>query len=511
MYTRPRPTEKGQILIILILALIVLLAFTALAVDVGMAFSDRRYDQSVADTAALAGAEKVSAIMRAHDPEINYNTLNDNKACLTDDESEWSVGDEWDAPLWMQGQPTQDVFTAAIERASRNNMTIDKLTDENLDNGVAIRCVDNGRNEAKYIEVKVMVSGVTPTSFAHFIFGGQLRNTVTAVVKVAPLTSFSYGNSILALNNECQGHIGGLDFNGTVNITTYNGGGIFSNQCMTAPGASADVTVCPGESDTPCDCNSMAGAIGYISNNKPINGDVCPAMQRYTEPVPREELNFKGCDEYTEPAKNLTLHSDRTISPGRYSNISAPGSKVNLKMEPGLYCIEDSFNINGGIIESLRLINNTDTAYSSGPCQKTDYACGVTIFMLTNPKAPNQTLTLIGNSGVHLYAPMDDNNLLGIDEPKPKVGLLIGTQDVPEVYTGEVHLGGDSGGEYLGTIFNPYGDLKISGNPSATTPPGFGFTSMIADTITFAGNVTVDVRYDKNLDIFGDAKLNMVK
>ncbi len=388
------------------------------------------------------------------------------------------------------------------------------LTTESPDNGVAIRCVDNGRNAPKYIEVKVMVSGITRTSFAHLIFGGLLRNTVTAVVKVAPNTSFSYGNSILALNNVCHGKIGGLDFNGTVNITTYNGGGIFSNQCMSAPGASADVTVCPGDVK-PCDCSSMDGAIGYISNTKPINGDICPEMVQYTEPVPREELNFKGCDEYTGPVKNLTIKGDETISPGRYNNISATGSKVNVKLKPGLYCIEDSFTINGGFIDSLRKANSTDLDYATGPCVDTDYSCGVTIFMLTKPRVPNQTLTLIGDSGVNLYAPVDKNNLheWPVSIPENVIGLLIGTQDTPEDmrWTGEVHLGGNSGGNYIGTIFNPYGNLKISGNPSAITPPVFGFSSLIADTITFSGNVTVDVRYDVNLDLFGKAKLNMQK
>ena len=59
-----RNRERGQILVILVLALIGLLAFTALAIDVGMVFSDRRYDQNVADASVLASAEKASEAVK---------------------------------------------------------------------------------------------------------------------------------------------------------------------------------------------------------------------------------------------------------------------------------------------------------------------------------------------------------------------------------------------------------------------------------------------------------------
>jgi uncharacterized membrane protein len=47
--------EKGQVLVILTVGIVVLLGFAALAIDGGMLYSDRRHDQNVADNAALAG------------------------------------------------------------------------------------------------------------------------------------------------------------------------------------------------------------------------------------------------------------------------------------------------------------------------------------------------------------------------------------------------------------------------------------------------------------------------
>jgi len=49
--------ERGQFLILFVLALAVLLGFVALTIDVGLAFQERRNAQNGADAAALAGAE----------------------------------------------------------------------------------------------------------------------------------------------------------------------------------------------------------------------------------------------------------------------------------------------------------------------------------------------------------------------------------------------------------------------------------------------------------------------
>src|SRR5687768_309010 len=49
-------SEKGQALVIIALAAVGLVAFTALAIDGGMVLSDRRHAQNAADTAAFAAA-----------------------------------------------------------------------------------------------------------------------------------------------------------------------------------------------------------------------------------------------------------------------------------------------------------------------------------------------------------------------------------------------------------------------------------------------------------------------
>lgn len=51
-----RNLERGQAIVLLAVTIVVLLGFTALAIDGGMVYADRRRAQNGADAAALAGA-----------------------------------------------------------------------------------------------------------------------------------------------------------------------------------------------------------------------------------------------------------------------------------------------------------------------------------------------------------------------------------------------------------------------------------------------------------------------
>ena len=80
-----KSTEKGQALIIIALAAVVLFGFAALAIDGSTAFSDRRHAQNAADTAAMAGAltyarkgNDIAAIKDAATGRATNNEYTDN-------------------------------------------------------------------------------------------------------------------------------------------------------------------------------------------------------------------------------------------------------------------------------------------------------------------------------------------------------------------------------------------------------------------------------------------------
>src|SRR5215204_1610227 len=82
-------TEKGQALIVVALAGIVLFGFAALAIDGSMAFSDRRKAQNAADSAALAAAlaytrdDNINDAVTTHATTNGYDGITRNEVTVT--------------------------------------------------------------------------------------------------------------------------------------------------------------------------------------------------------------------------------------------------------------------------------------------------------------------------------------------------------------------------------------------------------------------------------------------
>jgi uncharacterized membrane protein len=162
--------ERGQVFVILMVGVVALLGFAALAIDGGMYYSDRRYDQDVADSSALAGAGEAAREMVAN--ELNYSVFD----CASSD------------PHVLAGIAAVEAaaIAEAQSRALANNFTI--LGDLSTQHGVTTNCVvdTSSTYPKKYIEVHVMITTTVSSSFLHLFFGGQLQNTVEAVAIAEP-------------------------------------------------------------------------------------------------------------------------------------------------------------------------------------------------------------------------------------------------------------------------------------------------------------------------------------
>jgi len=83
--TSPRNDERGQVLVLTVLALTVLLGMTALVLDVGGWFRTQRRLQGTADAAALAGAQALPADPgNANSLALNYAGLNGGGVAAAD-------------------------------------------------------------------------------------------------------------------------------------------------------------------------------------------------------------------------------------------------------------------------------------------------------------------------------------------------------------------------------------------------------------------------------------------
>ena len=398
------PSEKGQVLVLVVLAVVALLGFTALAVDGSMLYSDRRFAQNGADASSLAGGGKAALIL---DSTMHYNNWNN---CTNS-----SI-----APAATAAR------VAAAVRAGDNGFVLN-ANDQNLSDlhGVTTQCGTDTSSgwPDNYLDVRVMLTKDTPASFSQLIFNGPLRNTVEAVTRVRPRMDYAYGYAIVALREDCpNSQTGGVHYDGNQTLFVTNGG-IFSNACMIkSGGVSVDVNP-PNEG---IDC---IGASCYVDNG--TSGYVNPAPSQGPAVIPRSAWEVPPPDCSSVPDRGSHT-GDGTIQPGRYTQIQVHAAGEHLIMQPGLYCVSGGVTFNGGEIEGY----------------------GVTIYLTGGD------FNTAGNITINLTAP--DANNCGFCPP-PIPGVLI---YLAEGNTGEVSLLGDSVSDYYGMVYAPNGTIEVGGGSS---------------------------------------------
>ena len=284
---RKNPSESGQAIVLLAISIVVLLGFTALAVDGGMIFSDRRHAQNAADAAALAGALQKS--------NLQSDTV---------------------------------VIQAAERSAESNGFTTDQMS-------VAITPFSDFSGD--YTLITVEITKDTPTSFAHLIYNGPFRNHVTAIARARRSQPVFPGQAVVAMGNCVGSSLTLMDSNGGGNsggVRTFQGG-IFLNApesgtccAMTPPQVGYGISVDPTFGITSVGSCSYAG-VGNIFPSPPIETGVNGGA-RVDDPL--ASLPTPVC---TQPGR---------IQNGLYQPGNYGGSNMALGaggLAPGIYCIDE--------------------------------------------------------------------------------------------------------------------------------------------------------------------------
>jgi len=508
-----KSTEKGQVLVLLVLGIVALLGFTAFAIDGGMVYSDRRHAQNGADAASLTGGGAASNYIESIYPQPTPNAIIDN----------------WDCSSSLLVQAQVAARNAAVSQALANGYTIDQ--DINDLNGVSTDCgeEDNGGWSQRYIDVITYVTRDTPTSFAHFVFGGPLTNSVEAVTRLEPPHDLAYGNAIFALREDCPNvNTGGVKFIGTSGTTVINGG-IFSNACMRGTGDS-DVTViggeiaCVGETDDEF-CYKDAGA------------DVDPYPEDLTQEnrIKREDFGFDPA--IMDPiCASLPSYGNWSgagvIRQGRYGRIRVNAAGDILFMQPGLYCVSGDITMNGGA-----LIGHGVTIYLTGGGFTTNG--GITVKLSAPPVFPvaSDYMTITYGSddepiGMAFsdwminalgYDPATTPNPADLDlsELYPASSLLFppvggtsvgGSKAVPGLLiysrdgnTNPVNLLGNSDSYYIGTVFAPDSTITAGGTSALEVIRG----QLIAGTVQVGGTAGLNVTWDGDVTMVVSTELEL--
>ena len=294
--------ENGQIIVILAIALVAVLGITALALDGGLVLNDRRDDQSIADSTALASASAAVQILKDYPPNQFY--------C-------GSV---------LANNATTAAILAGQQFALSEGLT---LVQGDSTNGISVTCA--AKSYRTFLDIKITVSTTRATTFAKIIGRNELQTKVEATSRVYPKETLAFGNGIASLSNSC-GTIGGITVNGTGSIDIL-GAGIFTNSCLTGTGT-IDIVV-------------ENGQISYFTAySPPPAGSVSPPPSQVNERLPLFSDPIPDCTKVPYYNAPVSVTSGRTIDPGNYSKIKLSNSDT-LIMNPGLYCMTGDFSTTG--------------------------------------------------------------------------------------------------------------------------------------------------------------------
>lgn len=449
-------SERGQIIVILAIALVVLLAFASLAIDVGTVYADRQYDQASADSAALSAGQKAADIIK--DPEM--------------------AGEKFKCSA-ITSEEMSSIYTAAINSAAANDFTLSLQNLDNSDHGVQIRCNDTGGDN--YVDIRVKITTVSKTSFMHLFYGGELKNTVESVVRVKPRSPLAFGNAIVAVGGTCDkknSNKGGIWFDGTNKVKVQDGG-IFSNTCIDKNGSSGFISICESGTDMGAvgvDCKDYEDDIniGFVTtfsgSTKPFN----PIPEKSVKAIEKPEVPDleAECAALNNDMRGKTVDK-LNMTPGQYSGMVG---NINL-VEDGLYCFYGTIDLSG---------NKKGDFTSSGDAATK----GVTIYFASGG------IDMTGNSKLILKgATLEENGAIP--------GLLI---TLKKGNTSQIDIGGNAESNISGTVLAPESLIRLHGNPSQSF-----HSQIIGSTVLLDGGAELNVVYSDDMVYTSPAYLSLQK
>ena len=347
--------QRGQAIVLIVIGIVGLLGITALAIDGGNAYSDRRHAQNAADTAAFAAA---------------LDKLN--------------------------GGTSTTLVAAGKARASSNGY--DNLTN----NTVAVNnppaagsqydCTHIPATCNDYIQV-VITSNVK-TFFAPIVGIPQVTNTVQAVAHAAPGNPSMplYGGATVVglAPTGCDA----VSFCGSSQLQIW-GGGIFSN------------------SSDNCGLDFKGGNNTQVTLYDGPFKMVAPGYTQKGNPQINSNGGFQGNQtQYPYPPTNLpnpTCSSNGTssggkLTPGNYGTpsnpVPFPPGNGNFTLNPGTYCVYGDFSLVNSqtvIGNGVTIVMETGAIWWRGSSQVT----------LTGPSSGNL-------AGLTLFAPLSNTSVMAI-------------------------------------------------------------------------------------------------
>ena len=452
MKIQPQSSERGQAAVLLILAMVVLLGFTALAVDGSIVYSDRRFSQSGADASSLAGGGAAATVV--DNQPLFKSTWSTNATCTSGNVAAAAAVARSEAVTQAEANDLIIGDTTPAEQGVVTTICGDEaITSPGVDeHGNACTTPDSTIYTAPYMDVKTVVTRTTETSFAHFVFKGPLVNSVTAVTRIKPRQPFAFGYAIVALNPDlsCNTTNNGTNFHGLggANNITVNGGGVFSNGCASMSG-NVNNTV------------NNAGVYFYGTDNSDTGFDINSTIP----PCQLTDTNTR-----IPPSSYDVNFNETARCTGHWVN----GNTMRGTITAGLYCINGNLDL-----------NNNETLIGDG----------VTIYI------PDGYLAINGGATVKLKAPPQTYSGPAIG------GVVIYVPPTNPVTNKDVQINGNATSLFEGTILAPAHTIDFNGNGNITSTSA----QIIGWNVKIGGSSNTSVTYDDNKTADIPASLNFYR
>jgi hypothetical protein len=304
--------ERGQALVLIILAIVGILGFAALALDFGRYFLERRRAQNAADAAAYAAAYAGATVAGNFWQNAGVNSAQLNGF----NDLDWGTNATAEVDVQVHHPPIRGRYAVATDTINPNEY------------------------------YQVIIRQKVDQIFSQFVYSGGLWVETEAVARSTTKMSFGGGGTMVACCPNCCDAI------------TATGGGIIN--ILNGNLMSSSIV-----SNDPLDgglCHSVK-----ITNNTTLNilnGDVFAAGSVYKG----NQLTFEfdifqntavpdSCSyPYTPLCAGLPTNPPVTSPekdkdlyvPGIYSSISIDGAKKVTTLSPGMYCLDGDFTVNSG-------------------------------------------------------------------------------------------------------------------------------------------------------------------
>ncbi len=466
--------QAGQAVVLVTVAVLLLTAILALALDGGTIYLDRRQMQNAADAGALAGAESLQLL-----PYPNYTTAH-IQAMTT----------------LVKNLPKTSVPTGFSPAPGQT--TVDNGVGGGLSIGASYRVVLKVTSTYNY-QVTIWHDRSVVVAPVH-----GFASTITLQLQ-ATAQNGNLPFAIVVLQ-DLNPNVANLYTSSTASLTLSGGGGsadrggAFSNASLDPENGTITFSPCSNAGDLWAVSEVADDALETISQTS------CRQTSGSPYPRPIGHIAYPSFPEPPPPAftasTGVTVTSGQTsyLCPGQYLNAITVQSGGTAVLLPGVYRVQT-----GGITVSgtLRTLSST---LDSFPIPAASTNCGQSVPSMPGDPGVILEITPANASGSftcaqnQFLANSGSSITLAPSSRYFNIGLYVETLPSWQATCSAAPLGTNvvriTGGGYysiLGAIYGPFDNMYVAGGTS-----GSGLGQIVAWTLTLPGSGSIAVTYNPN-------------